>query len=94
MTHSNLSYRCYILPIVAAFIYFILSLPSIVSIFNDWIPDYYYSTLVKSLLLLMILFLTCRLLDIFWADMCHDSECSNSLNNICQSLENNEISDQ
>lgn len=86
MTHSNLSYRCYILPIVASFVYIILSLPAVVVVFNDWIPDYYYSTLVKSLLLLMILFLTCRILDICWSDMCHDGECTDSINNICMAL--------
>lgn len=92
MAHSNLSYRCYILPIVAAIVYFILSLPAVIAVFNDWIPDYYYSTLVKCLLLLTILFLTCRILDICWADMCHDDECVNSLNNICMSLSTSNIS--
>ena len=90
MTHSNLSYRCYILPTVAAIVYFILSLPPVVSVFNDWIPDYYYSSLVKSLLLLMILFLTCRILDICWADMCHDGQCTNSLNTICMTIATSE----
>lgn len=93
MTSSNLSYRCYILPIVAAIVYLFFSLPIIVEIFNDWIPDYYYCAVVKSLLLLMILFLTCRVLDILWVDYCHDEQCTTSLNNICMNLKINEAKD-
>ena len=89
MTHSNLSYRCYILPAVAAIAYFILSIPSVISVFNDWIPDYYYCVFIKALLLLVILFLTCRILDILWIDVCHDENCTNSLTTVCMSLIDN-----
>lgn len=75
MGNTNLSYRCYILPAIGAIGYYLLSLPIVNKIFNDWIPDYYYATLVKSLILLIILFLTCRIMDIFWTDMCHDNSC-------------------
>lgn len=89
MTSSNLSYRCYILPIVAAIVYVILSLPVVNAVFYDWIPDYYYSILVKSVILLIILFLTCRILDIIWTDFCHDEQCISSLNNICMAMQKN-----
>lgn len=85
MPHSNLTYRCYILPVIAAILYYILSLPLIVEIFNDWIPDYYYATLVKALIILIVLFLVCRLLDFIWTDTCHDNLCMQ--NTIC--LNNN-----
>lgn len=79
MSHSNLSYRCYILPIIAAIIYYILALPPVVDMINNWIPDYYYANMAKSLILLIILFISCRIMDIIWVDMCHDDICTNSL---------------
>ena len=79
MPNSNLSYRCYILPLVAAIVYYILSLPLIVKIFDDWIPDYQYCIVMKAILLLFILFFVCRILDILWSDPCHDQICTNGL---------------
>lgn len=86
MTHSNLSYRCYILPIIAAIIYVILSLPIVNIILKDWIPDTNYLILIKSLILLVTLFLSCRLLDMYWYDFCHDEQCTAELNNVCMAL--------
>lgn len=65
------NYRCYILPIIGAIIYIILCLPIVVNIFNDWIPYYYYNILIKALIILVVLFLSCRILDIIWANQCH-----------------------
>ena len=90
MTHSNLSYRCYILPIIAAVVYVILSLPAINIVFKDWIPDPGYAILVKALILLVVLFLSCRLLDVYWYDFCHDEECTTALTNVCIALTDNQ----
>lgn len=79
MYYSNLSYRCYILPCIAALVYYILSLPYIAGMFKFWIPDYNYCNMVKALILLIILFICCRLMDIFFTDMCHDSICNSGL---------------
>lgn len=94
-THSNLSYRCYILPIIGAIFFYLLSLPIVNQIFYYWIPDYYYATFVKALLLLTILFLFCRLLDIYWFDYCHDGTCTANLQQVCYTiLENNNQIDE
>lgn len=90
MYYSNLSYRCYILPCIAAITYYILNIPYIVSMFNFWIPDYNYCNLVKSLILLIVLFITCRILDIIYCDMCHDSICTNSLDKMNEKGEKDE----
>ena len=76
MTHSNLSYRCYILPIIAGITYILLSLSTVEEIFVDWIPNNYYRIMVKALLIVVILFLSCRILDMYWnGSTCHDSIC-------------------
>lgn len=76
MTHTNLSYRCYILPIVAGIIYVLFSLPVVEKIFLDWIPNTTYRIMTQALLLVVILFLTCRILDMYWnSSGCHDSIC-------------------
>lgn len=75
MVNSNLTYRCYILPIVAAIIYILFSVPAIDAVFKDWVPDYSYRIFIKSIVLLVILFLICRGMDIYWTDMCHDNTC-------------------
>ncbi len=81
MSSSNLSYRCYILPIIAAIVYYIFSIPIVDRMFHDWIPNNYYNIMVKGLLLLIILFLCCRAMDIIWSDPCHDKICSRKHNN-------------
>jgi hypothetical protein len=58
--------------------YIFFSLPSVNVVFHDWIPDYSYATVMKSLLVLIILFITCRIMDIIWSDPCHDNICSES----------------
>jgi hypothetical protein len=68
---NGVNYRCYILPIIAAIVYIIISLPIIVNIFNDWIPYYYYNIFIKALIILVVLFLSCRILDTIYADQCH-----------------------
>lgn len=88
MAYSNLSYRCYILPIIGAITYILLSLPIINTIFTDWIPDYTYQIVIKALIILVVLFLTCRCLDIIWCNMCHDGICTDSLKNMCTDLLN------
>ena len=77
MAHNDLSYRCYILPIIAAILYYILSLPIVVVVFSDWIPDQQYATFTKSLILLVLLFLSCRILDLFCGTDCHDQQYTN-----------------
>lgn len=77
---SNLSYRCYILPTVGMISYLFFALPSVNVVFQDWIPDYYYAIVMKSLLILIILFVTCRIMDIIWSDPCHNTTCNSSQN--------------
>lgn len=73
MSDSNFSLSCYILPIVGLIFYLFLSLPPVLDVFNSWIPDYYYCTSVKGLLLLMVLYLTCQIVNIFTNS--NDSPC-------------------
>lgn len=75
----NLSYRCYILPVTAAVTYIFLSLPRVSTVFNDWIPNYYYSVLCKALIILVTVFLICRIVDMLYNDMCHDQTCTDNL---------------
>lgn len=76
MPHTNLSYRCYILPVIAGLIYVLFSLPIVQQIFIEWIPNTTYRVMTQSLLLVVILFLCCRILDMYWNPSgCHDSFC-------------------
>ena len=75
MEPTSLSFRCYILPVVGGITYVLLSLPTVVAAFEQWIPDYYYAMVTKALILVIILFITCRIMDLVWTDMCHDDNC-------------------
>jgi hypothetical protein len=83
MGHTNLSWRCYILPAIGGVVYYILTLPLVSTIFSDWIPDIYYANLVKALILFLVLFFVCRIMDLIWSDMCHDEDCINAANCDC-----------
>lgn len=65
-----ISYRCYILPIVAGIMYILLSLPLIQRIFCSWIPSLYYRIISMALLLVALLFIICRIMD-YYFDPCH-----------------------
>lgn len=60
-----LSYRCYLLPLVAGITYLLLSIPLVQKILVDWIPSYWYRTLVIGLLIVVIVFIGCRIIDNF-----------------------------
>lgn len=85
MTHTNLSYRCYILPLVGGITYYILAYPTVDTMFSQWIPDPYYALMVKGIILIIVLFLTCRLLDLVWTDMCHSQDCIEAATCTCNS---------
>jgi len=62
MATGGTNYRYYLLPIIGALTFIILSLPLITEIFADWIPYIYYNIFAKALILLVVLFITDRLL--------------------------------
>lgn len=57
-------WRYYLLPIIGAITYIILSMPLIDRILADWIPHKGYLIFVKAVIILLILFVFCRLIDI------------------------------
>jgi Mn2+/Fe2+ NRAMP family transporter len=61
---GSLLYRCYIIPLVAALLAYLLMLPQVTLLFQAWVPNLYYRNLVKVLLLLVVLFILCRTVDI------------------------------
>lgn len=87
MSHTNLSYRCYILPAIGGVAYYILTLPIVTTIVADWIPDLYYANLVKALIIFVILFFACRIMDLMWTDMCHSEDCIDAANCSCNAEE-------
>ena len=77
---SNLYYRCYILPVVGMISFILLSIPPVQMVIQDWIPDKNYAIFISSLLVLIILFITCRIMDLVWSEgHCHDTVCANAL---------------
>jgi len=92
----DLVYRCYILPLMGAILFIVLTLPTVNDIFLDWIPNVFYSNLIK--VLFVVLFITCRILDILNLDDCHPgcSGCStgcsgNTANNNPNTIDTKEI---
>lgn len=75
MVHSNLSYRCYILPVIAAVTYFVLHLPPVYALLTTHIVSYYYRTIVVGLLILISVFISCRIMDIVCCNNCHYHTC-------------------
>jgi len=55
--------RCYALPIVGAFLFIILSAPISRRQFKRWIPSTTLMLLTQTLLLVVGLFLACRIID-------------------------------
>jgi hypothetical protein len=68
------TFRCYILPILAAIVFIILLLPPVEKLFAGWIPNYYLNIFARSLILLIILYITCRIIAI-WFKNFDCSEC-------------------
>lgn len=75
MKNSNLYYRCYFLPLIAAIFFYIISYPVIYQKFEQWIPDYDYCLLCKSFILFIVLYVSCRIIDLSYDSPCHDSKC-------------------
>lgn len=71
MSENNITYQCYILPLLGGIFYVFLSLPKIEEIMTDWIPDFYYRLYTKCILLIVFLFLSCRILNIFYPESLH-----------------------
>lgn len=63
MVKKMLSYRCYILPLVAGATYGLLSIPLVQEIITDWIPGYWYRILVTALIIVVVTFVVCRIID-------------------------------
>ena len=79
---NNLYYRCYILPIVGAITYAILMTKKSKSIFTSWVPDESYRIFTQSLIVFLVLFVTCRIMDIICVNKCHDDICYQSNDDI------------
>ena len=71
MSTGTPTIRCYLLPIIAALVYLVLSIPLIVEIFYGWIPNQFYNVIIKALIILVITFLACRCIDLYYQDQCH-----------------------
>lgn len=61
--NDNLTYRCYVLPIVAAILFLLLSYPQFDIFFSKYISDFKYRLFAKALIVLVILFILCRIMD-------------------------------
>lgn len=59
---SHLLEIAYIIPITAGILYFIFSIPSVDDGFTYYIPNFWYRLLVKTILLITVLFIVCVLL--------------------------------
>ena len=83
MSYTNLSYRCYYIPFLAAIYYYILSTRYVVKFFECNVPDENYASISKSIILLILLFVSCRIIDINHSHFCHDKLCDAELLNYC-----------
>lgn len=83
MKNSNLYYRCYFLPLIAAIFFYIISYPVIYQKFEQWIPDYDYCLLCKAFILFIVLYISCRIIDLSYDTHCHDSNCDKNLDLLC-----------
>jgi len=89
MGYTNLKYRCLILPFIASILYYIISTKKVSNFFEYSIPDYHYALMIKSLLIFILLIITCRIIDNTHSDLCHDTICDQSLYDYCNNLLNN-----
>jgi hypothetical protein len=64
------------LPLIAAVTYFLLSIRPVQEIFADWIPAYYYRISAIALLILLAVFISCRIMDIVFCSNCHYQTCT------------------
>jgi hypothetical protein len=88
MSYTNLSYRCYYIPFLAAIYYYILSSRYVVKFFEFNVPDENYASISKSIILLILLFVSCRIIDINHSHFCHDKLCDDALLNYCINIAN------
>jgi hypothetical protein len=89
MSYTNLSYRCYYIPFLAAIYYYILSSRYVVKFFEFNVPDENYASISKSIILLILLYVSCRIIDINHSHFCHDKLCDDELLNYCINITNN-----
>ena len=61
-------YRCYLLPILAGLLYIVLSLKPVNRMFDEWVPHYYYNVVTRAFLIMIILFIVCRVLYLIWGE--------------------------
>lgn len=71
MADTNDIYRYYIVPFVGALTYLVLSIPFVENVFKDWIPDHLYYKIAKAVIIILILFITLRIIDL-WHDPCSE----------------------
>ena len=88
MSYTNLSYRCYYIPFLAAIYYYILSSRYVVKFFEFNVPEENYALISKSIILLILLFVSCRIIDINHSHFCHDKLCDDELLNYCINIVN------
>ena len=55
----------YIIPVVAAAVFWIFAIPKVEEVFTDWIPEYSRRKFLQGTTLLVILLLNIKLLDIY-----------------------------
>lgn len=62
----TVSPRCYVLPLLGGVSYFLLTIPPVEAVFEEVIPDPYYRIIAIGLLIMLILYIGCCLLDRYW----------------------------
>jgi len=67
-----INWKCYVLPILAFLLFLILRCNYINSRMKYYIPNEFYLILCQATILFIILFITCRIMDIFFDGSCHN----------------------